>query len=482
MSPQLATLLCFLCIAYLFWVDRKQAEGVSRAVWIPLLWMFFAGSRYASQWLNLGPPELLSAEAIDEGSPLNASVFLALVLAGAAVLGQRRVNWPAVLTENSWLLLFFLFAATSVLWADDPFLSLKRWIKGVGNLIMALIILTEPRPYQALGFVLRRLAYVLLPLSVLFIRYYPELGRAYDQTGAPMFTGVTFQKNALGQLCLLSGVYFVWELLFRRLKAAGSEGRVPVPVSLIILPMLLWLLYMSQSATSRAALFGAACFLLAARLPFFLQRPRRILPVGLSVVAAIGLLEYALGIKEWIIQQLGRNPDLTERTPMWEMLLQMAPNAWVGAGYESFWSGERLRVIWARMGNNFIQAHNGYIDTYLNLGIIGVFLILIAILAGLLKAQKQLEHEYAYAVLKIALILIAVAYNYTEAAFKPIHNVFVLLLIAILWVPKVRVSGRMAASGNRAATLTGATTRVGRARGVGEQQDRRAGFEHRGKL
>jgi len=485
MSPHLATLLCFACIAYLFWVDRKQAEGVSRAVWIPLLWMFFAASRYASQWLALGPPESLSAEAIDEGSPLNSGVFLALILAGAAVLAQRKVNWSAVLAENSWLLLFFLFAAASVLWADDSFLSLKRWIKGAGSLIMALIILTEPRPYQALGFVLRRLAYVLLPLSVLFIRYYPELGRAYDQAGTPMYTGVTFQKNALGQLCLLSGVYFVWELLFSRLKTVGSEGRVPVPVSLIILPMLLWLLYMSQSATSRAALFGATCFLLAARLPFFSQRPRRLLPVGLSVAAVVGLLEYALGIREWIIQQLGRNPDLTERTPMWEMLLQMAPNAWVGAGYESFWSGERLKEIWARMGQTsggFIQAHNGYIDTYLNLGIIGICLILIAVLAGLLKAQKQLEHEYAHAVLKIALILIAVAYNYTEAAFKPIHNVFVLLLIAILWVPKVRVSGRVASSGIRTAPPTGATTRVGRSPRLGNQPDRRAGFEHPGKL
>jgi len=481
MTPHLATLLCFLCIAYLFWVDRKQAEGVSGAAWIPLLWMFFAGSRFASQWLNLGSPDLLSADVYDEGNPLNRSVFLGLFIAGVVVLGQRKVDWPAVLKENPWLFLFFLFAAISALWADDPALSLKRWVKGAGDVVMALILLTEKRPYQALGFVLRRLAYVLLPLSVLFIKYYPDLGRAYDRIGTMMFTGVTTQKNLLGQLCLLLGLYFAWELLFRRLKPVSSEGRIPAPVSLIILPTLLWLLFKSQSATSLAALVGAISFLLVARLPFFSRSPRRILGAGLFAAAAIGLLEYALGVKEWVIRLLGREPDLTERTPMWEMLLKMAPNPWVGTGYETFWSGDRLKEIWTRMGHTssgFIQAHNGYIDTYLNLGIIGVSLIVIAIVAGLVKAQKQLEHQYAYAVLRIALILVAVAYNYTEAAFKPVNNVFVLLLIGILEASRVRVSGRMASSGIRPPTFVGARTSAGRSRRVGKSEDRRDRASH----
>jgi O-antigen ligase len=149
---------------------------------------------------------------------------------------------------------------------------------------------------------------------------------------------------------------------------------------------------------------------------------------------------------------------------MWEMLLKMAPNPWIGTGYESFWSGDRLSEIWARMGHTtgFIQAHNGYIDTYLNLGIIGVSLIVIAIVVGLVRARQQLEHQYAYAVLRIALILVAVAYNYTEAAFKPVNNVFVLLLIGILEVSRVRVSRRMPSSEARGATLATPMTRARR--------------------
>jgi O-antigen ligase len=448
MSHYLVILICFAGIAYLFWVDRKQSEGVSRAIWIPLAWMFFAASRFPSQWLDLGTPNTATADVYDEGNPLNRNVFLALIVAGLAVLGRRRINWGEVLAANPWVLLFFVFALTSTVWADDAGLSFKRWVKGVGDVIMALVILTDKRPYQALGVVLRRLAFLLLPLSVLFIKYYPQFGRAYAPYGEQMFTGVAMQKNGLGQLCLLVGLYFAWELLFRRLKPVSSEGRVPAPVALIVVPMLLWLLYRSQSATAFAALFGALCFLAVARLPFFARVPRRIIGAGLSAAFAIGLLEYGLGITAWAIEFLGRAPDLTERVPMWEMLLRMAPNAWIGAGYEAFWSGDRLREIWERMGHTtgFLQAHNGYIDAYLNVGIIGLALIVLAIAAGLLKAQRQLEREYAYAVLKIALILVAIAYNYTEAAFKPVHNVFLLLLVAILEVPRARASRRVASS------------------------------------
>ena len=78
------------------------------------------------------------------------------------------------------------------------------------------------------------------------------------------------------------------------------------------------------------------------------------------------------------------------------------------------------------------QAHNGYIELYLNLGIIGLFFLLGSILTGLLKVRRQLEMEYAYAMLKFALIVAMLTYNYTEAMFVSVSNIFVLLLVGIL--------------------------------------------------
>ena len=440
MVTQLATVLCFLGIGYLFWVDRKQGSQVSNAVWIPLLWMFFAGSRFASQWLDLGPPQAMGAEAYDDGSPIDRIVFLTLILAGTWALLRRKLNWRELLTANTWILLFFLFAVLSSLWSDDPWLAAKRWVKGFGSLVMALILLTERYPSVALGYVLRRLAYVLLPLSILFIKYYPELGRAYHM-GIPMFTGVSFQKNALGQLCLLLSVYFSWVLLFSRSEASAAGIRAPTTIHILIAPMLLWLLYMSQSATSVALTILAISFFLVVRLPYFAKEPRRVFTVGLILAGGFFLCDELFHLKDSLIRLLGREPDLTGRAAIWAMVLEMAPHPLIGAGYESFWSGDRLVEIWARMGEDaggIIQAHNGYIEVYLNLGIIGLVLLALGIVSGVFKARRKLSTEYSFAVLRLAFIVIAVVYNYTEAAYTPLNNVFVLLLFSILEPGKVR--------------------------------------------
>ena len=208
MAPQLAALLFTLFILYLFWIERKRSEGVSRALWIPLIWMFFAGSRYASEWLNLGAPAG-SADVYLEGNPLNRNIFLLLIVAGVIVLSQRPVAWGRLLARNSWIWLYFLFGGFSILWSDYPGVSFKRLIKDMGNVVMALVVLTEKRPYEAVGVVLRRLAFILLPLSVLFIRYYPNLGRSYHPwTYEPMFNGVAAHKNGLGQISLIAATIF----------------------------------------------------------------------------------------------------------------------------------------------------------------------------------------------------------------------------------------------------------------------------------
>ena len=236
MPPQLALLICILLILYLFWMDRKKTEGVSSAIWIPFIWMFLAGSRYVSQWLNLSAP-LSSADTYLEGSPVNRAVFLSLILAGAIILLRRRLNWDELLKQNIWIWLFFLFGLISILWSDYPFVSFKRLIKALGNVIMAMVILTEQRPYKAIGVILRRFAFLLLPLSVLFIKYYPELGRVYRHDGGGMFTGVAGQKNGLGAICLLSGIYFSWNLLLNCREGAKSGQRLHYSIYLIILPM-----------------------------------------------------------------------------------------------------------------------------------------------------------------------------------------------------------------------------------------------------
>ena len=429
MPRQLALLVCISLILYLFWMDRKKNEGVSNAIWIPFIWMFIAGSRFVSQWLNLRAPT--SADVYLEGNPVDRAVFILLIIAGTMILQRRRINWNSWFAKNKWIWLYFGFGAISFLYCDYPFVALKRWVKTLGNVIMILVILTEERPYVAFGVILKRLAFVLLPLSVLFIKYYPELGRAYHM-GKPTYTGVGLQKNQLGQICLVSAIYFAYNLLFSRKEMNVSEQRLHYSVYLIMLPMMAWLFYKANSATSLVCTIAAMCILAVGRLPAMVRKPRRIMTFGIVFLAMFGILELAFEVKDTIIYMLGRRPDLTERLPMWENLLTMAGDPIFGYGFESFWLSARLRGMVDSRGST----HNGYLEMYLNLGIIGLFFILGWLVSGLRKVQRYLEIDYPAAMLRLALIVVVSLYSWAESTFAGVNNLFILLLFAIMTKPR----------------------------------------------
>ena len=403
------------------------------ALWIPLLWMFFAGSRYVSEWLNLGAP-MQGNDAYLEGNLWNSASFMALMIAGMVVLVRRRINWSEVFTKNAWIWLFFIYGGISILWSDYPFVSFKRLIKASGNVIMVLVILTDQRPYEAIGTILRRLAFVFLPLSVLFIKYYPDLGRGFTQAGFAMYTGVATQKNGLGAICLLSSIYFGWSLLLHRREESKLGRLLNIPTIIVLLFMIVWLFNMANSSTSLACMIVAICLFLVSRLPAMSHQPKRIIVVIIICIAVFGLLEWSFDIKDQLIAMLGRRPDLTTRVPMWEHLLTMVKNPIAGFGYDSFWLGDRMEIVQARWGH-LMQAHNGYLEIYLNLGFIGLFIIAGQILSGLRKVSRHLAIDYSAAILRLCFIVVVVLYNYTEATFYGVSGMWVLFLLGVMERP-----------------------------------------------
>jgi hypothetical protein len=166
------------------------------------------------------------------------------VVAACVVLVRRPINWRAVFTANRWVIFYFLYLGFSVLWSDYSTVAFKRWVKDVGSALMVLVILTEANPLQALKTTFLRCAYVLVPLSVLFIKYVPELGRGYDPWSyEPVNIGVTTNKNMLGMTLFICGLSLLWALLekwearlagpkwkrFDRRLSPGPHGSVSSP-------------------------------------------------------------------------------------------------------------------------------------------------------------------------------------------------------------------------------------------------------------
>lgn len=429
------TFLCLLFIGFLFWTDRKRPGRPSGATWVPLAWMFIAGSRFVSAWLNLSP-SFGSASDLADGSPIDRAVFFGLIIAGLVILARRKADWRNALFSSKWVLLYYLYCLASMAWAEDPAVLAKRWVKELGNPVMVFVLLTERRPYEAIGAVLRRLSFLLLPLSVLFIKYFPALGRAYHWDGSPMYTGVGTQKNDLGLMCLVAGIYVAWELLKRRGKTDPALTRQDKAVLLILTAMLAWLLHMSDSQTSFVCLVTALFVFLLGRTRFVERRPSRIIGILGFAGFAAWIFNDVSGMKEALLNFLGRDPTLTNRTDIWRIVQEFKVNPIVGVGFMSFWSGDRLEELWRRIGGQINQAHNGYLEQYLNLGYIGVGFILIIVLTGILGVRRQLYLNYNAAMLRLCFIVVALLYNNTEASFYGINNMWTLLLLGCLEAPR----------------------------------------------
>jgi len=414
MSPFIALVAWFICVSVLLFFDPAREPKTSPALWAPVVWIFILGSRLPSQWISGQMGQ--EAGSLEEGDPLNRAILFGLILLAIGVLIARSFRLGAFFTRNRALTVYLVFALASVLWSDFPFVALKRWFRDFGDFLMIFVILSDRRPLQAFRTVYRRLGYLLVPLSILLIKYYVQNGRHYNGwTGAVEYVGAATSKNTLGVLCLLCGLFFFWDILSRWPARRESRTMQIIIVDAAFMAMTVWLLHLSSSATSSACLALGCLVILAVhrkKMPRYARLLKTLIP---ATFVSYLILAFGLGMMGDFAKAMGRDPTLTDRTMIWSVVLSVKINPLIGTGYESFWLGSRLDQIWAQWpGIN--EAHNGYLAVYLNLGLIGLFLISAFLVASYGNIWKGLNRASSLSAFTLGVWTVSLFYNMTEAA------------------------------------------------------------------
>jgi exopolysaccharide production protein ExoQ len=430
MPPEVAAVIYGLGILGLFFFNRDQDSPTSKALWLPVIWLLIIGSRPVSQWLNIAPTTNSPDQYLD-GSPLDRAVFAVLLIVGLIVLFTRARRAGMLLRSNWPIVLFFLYCGISTAWSDYPDVAFRRWVKALGDLVMVSVVLTDLDPLVAVKRLLSRVSFVLLPISILLIKYYPDLGRSYTPAFGnwqQMYTGVTPSKNSLGGLALIFGLAAIWEgiELFRK-KTASHRGRRAL-IQGTILAMVSWIFWTANSATSLSCLLLGATLIVLTSLGPHLRRPLFVHGLILALLCASFVTVF---IAPQILSMLGRDPTLTGRTQIWAVVLDMPINRIVGTGFESFWLGPRLQQIWTIWWWHPNEAHNGYIEVLLNLGWVGIFLLGMLLVTGYRNIVSQLCRNVSFARLALAYFLMAMIYSFTEAGFRSLGLTWIFLLLAI---------------------------------------------------
>ena len=317
--------------------------------------------------LTYVPPEMLdSAPEEYEGGNLRRQITITLLgLVGATFFFSARgwrFGWhgPLLLTT----LLFAGWLALSIQWSAAPSTAIRRLVILTFFFMGAYGMVVKWRRDVLLAFVAVAAAFQMVAGVITEILHgsFAPLDPLYRFSG-------NLHPNGQGQLC---GV-----LVLASLAALQSKIRFRF-VFLFLTLMGCCFLVLTKSLTSIAgclAGFAAYSFLCQSR-----QRRLRFVYLAVMVSLVIGLFFSAEGLSlNPVASVAGRDPDrmaeLSGRLPLWaECIDYVFERPIIGYGFEGFWSNERnddMRSVisWAPG-----TAHSAYIDLWLQLGMMGLFL------------------------------------------------------------------------------------------------------------
>ncbi|WP_414661879.1 O-antigen ligase family protein [Horticoccus sp. 23ND18S-11] len=399
---------------------------MSTASWLPTIWLGILASRPVSAWLGTGG----GVDTLD-GSPVDRNFYLLCIGAGLVILSRRNLNWSVTIGRAWPLFLFYGFLLISTLWANSPLVSAKRWIKESGNIVIALLILSETNPLEAFRATFTRCGLLLVPLSYIFIRYFPDLGRRYNQhTGQLEAVGVTYQKNSLGTMIMACGLIMLWDWLESSRPDAPKRSlaeRIAFPA---VGALGAYLLHLCDSKTSIVSLATAIVIVVAVRVPLLRYRISAFGTYTLFAVVLFFLVDRYVGISESIIRALGRDMTFTGRTDVWRELFAVGTDPLLGTGFMSFWDDDFFRSrlpYWVAH-----SAHNGYIEVYLAGGFIGVFFLVVMLLGTIRSINAALAAQTAFSVVQFSILVMALMANFAESNFACMTPIGLLFVIAAI--------------------------------------------------
>jgi O-antigen ligase len=426
---------CWVFALFLLRRDTKKRPDISLALWLPTLWLMRCGSRGIDYWF--------SGDDIGRLDPL---VIFILMTCGFFILIRRPCNWSGVFAHNSALFFFYGYLVVSTFWVDDPENASVKIFRPVGDLIMALIVATEANPREAIVTMFRRCAILLIPMSIVLIRYFPQLGTMQDKHwGLDMWIGVTTHKNPLGQLCIVSALAFIWYLMDARRAGRRLKRQY---LAWFYLAMTFYLFNGNGGADGRSST-AILCLLLALTLYLalgrFQNRPELVArtivwgAMGLAGIAFI-LQLFGSSLQAVVAETQGKDATLTDRTYLWQDVIRIGMKHPVfGTGYGGFWIPSIYDQLSPAVDNHPKEAHNGYLETFANLGLVGVGLLALAIIQCLRSATRAIRDDFEYGRLRLALLFMVIVMNYSEATFSVANHLwwFGFLIVAVYARPWV---------------------------------------------
>ena len=331
-----------------------------------------------------------------------------------------------ILLSNPLLMATSVLISSSFFWSFSRGDSLRGGIFATFNMLFAVYLAGRYTLKQQITM----LSYVLLTIAVLnfvFVYAFPQYGIMGGPVHPGAWRGVFTHKNGAGRLMVLScGVMFTmfnevknkhqklmyivgFILSFLMIYKSGSGGAL---VNSFFILTIIVIIQVFKSETRKLSL---AIIFLAATTVFI-------------SLAYVPIMTFALGL-------IGKDPTLTGRTDIWEYIYTMIGyQPALGYGVGGFWHGEKGASLYViqRAGWMVPDAHQGFLDAALQIGIIGVSMLSLVLWQTLLRglARVRLFRTWISSWPAVYMLYISLV-NMSESSLLAPNSIFWILICSM---------------------------------------------------
>lgn len=322
----------------------------------------------------------------DEGDRILQIIFFSIYMITVLHLSRQFGEVWALLIRSWPVVAIVGLAMISTLWSIDPSVTVRRAGALIGTTAFGLFLghrfglggsLSLVRSVLATGAVLSLGAVLVVPELAIMQGWHEGAWR-----------GVFSHKNELGQVMALGG-----GLLLAAAMRSGRYRRLQFVLALLCAALVI----KAQSLGGLAALGAMLLVWMAVAVARARGTPVRLTLIcgalGLVSLAAayVSIVEFDIGLS-----QLGRDETLTGRADLWRIIWEhLQARFWLGYGYGAFWTSTAGPAMTVHLAIDWVPAnsHNGWLDLWLDLGLVGVTIMAALFVATALRAFSRLRAE-----------------------------------------------------------------------------------------
>jgi len=329
-----------------------------------------------------------------------------------------------IIKKERYIVVLLAISLFSVLWSDAPKTTAVRNVALIGSTAFGVYLATryslkEQLQLLALTFGIANV------MSILFIGGLPKYG-IMSGLHAGKWRGIYTHKNVLGKLMILSGVIFLLTAMNERKHKLLLWGGFALSILLLVMTK-------SSSAQIDFVTIILIYFILRTlRLNSLLLFPTVFIIATAGEFSYVWLNENA----DTLLASMGKDSNLTGRGPLWEAVkVKIWQRPWLGYGFSGFWGGweNECADVWRVTGWTPPNAHNGLLDIWIDLGLVGLSTFLVGFVVnlwqGLLWIRTSVMAEGFWPILCMIYFWLS---NQTESSLLRQNEIYWLLYVTVI--------------------------------------------------